>query len=91
MTGKRYILKSKEAGEIRPMNPTFMKKKGDNAMARITMTPEEERELLLVLERYLPDLEIEMSDTDSREFLHALKEREKFMMELIRRLKEVVS
>ncbi|MBN1548537.1 MAG: hypothetical protein JW902_17950 [Syntrophaceae bacterium] len=60
-------------------------------MSRITMTPEEERELLLVLERYLPDLEMEMADTDSKEFLHALKEREKFMMEMIKRLKEVVS
>jgi hypothetical protein len=60
-------------------------------MARITMTPEEERELLLVLERYLPELEMEMSDTDSKAFLNALKEREKFMMELIKRLKEVVS
>ena len=60
-------------------------------MSRITMTPEEERELLLVLERYLPDLEMEMADTDSGEFLHNLKERERFMMEIIRRLKEVVS
>lgn len=68
-----------------------MQTKGENAMSRITMTPEEERELLLVLERYLPDLEMEMADTDSREFLHNLKEREKFMMEIIKRLKEVVS
>lgn len=68
-----------------------MKKKGENAMSRITMTPEEERELLLVLERYLPDLEMEMADTDSKEFLHNLKEREKFMMEIIKRLKGVVS
>lgn len=60
-------------------------------MCRITMTPEEERELLLVLERYLPELETEMAATDSKEFRDALKERETFMIALIKRLKEVIN
>jgi hypothetical protein len=55
------------------------------------MTPEEERELLLVLERYLPELETEMAATDSKEFRDALKERETFMIALIKRLKEVIN
>jgi len=60
-------------------------------MSRINLTPEEEGELLMILERYLPDLEIEMADTDSRDFLHALQKRAVTMRDLIKRLKAVIS
>jgi len=56
-------------------------------MAKINLTPKEEDELLLILERYLPDLEREMADTDRKEFLQALEERAAFMRNLIKRLK----
>ena len=56
-------------------------------MSKIDLTPKEEKELLQILERYLPDLEREMSDTDSKKFLHALEERAVIMRDLIKRLK----
>ena len=56
-------------------------------MSRINFTPGEEKELLQILERYLPDLEREMADTDSKKFLHALEERAVIMKDLIKRLK----
>jgi hypothetical protein len=56
-------------------------------MSRINLTPKEEEELLRILERYLPDLEREMADTDRKELLHALEERAAIMRDLIKRLK----
>jgi hypothetical protein len=56
-------------------------------MSKINLTPKEEEELLGILERYLPDLEREMADTDSKKFLHALEERAVIMKDLIKRLK----
>jgi len=56
-------------------------------MSKINLTTREEEELLQILERYLPDLEREMSDTDRKEFLHALEERAAIMRDLIKRLK----
>jgi hypothetical protein len=56
-------------------------------MSRINLTSREEEELLRILERYLPDLEREMADTDSKKFLHALEERATIMRDLIKRLK----
>jgi hypothetical protein len=64
--------------------------RGESDMSRINLSPAEEGELLQILERYLPDLEIEMADTDRREFHHALKAREVIMKDLIKRLKAVV-
>ena len=60
-------------------------------MSRINFTPEEEKELLQILERYLPDLEIEIADTDRKEFRAELKKREVVMVELIKRLKAIVN
>ena len=60
-------------------------------MSRINFTLEEEKELLLILERYLPELEIEIADTDRKEFRLELKKREVIMVELIKRLKAVVN
>jgi hypothetical protein len=56
-------------------------------MSKINLTPREEEEILRILERYLPDLEREMADTDRKEFLHELEERAAIMRDLIKRLK----
>lgn len=56
-------------------------------MDRLHLTPQEEGELLTILERYLPDLRHEIANTDRKEFRQDLKERESFMTELIQRLK----
>ena len=59
-------------------------------MSRINFTPGEEKELLQILERYLPDLEREMADTERKEFRQELKKREVIIIDLIKRLKAVV-
>jgi hypothetical protein len=57
-------------------------------MSKLNLTPNEENQLLEVLERYYPELQRETADTDSKEFRDALKEREVFMKDLISRLKK---
>jgi hypothetical protein len=57
------------------------------AMSKLNLTPEEEQKLLEVLERYHPALQIEIINTDDREFRRSLKERETFMKGLIEKLK----
>ena len=37
-------------------------------MSKLNLTQEEENELLLILERYLPDIQMEIANTDSKEF-----------------------
>jgi hypothetical protein len=59
-------------------------------MSKINFTPGEEKELLQILERYLPDLEREMADTERKEFRQELKKREVMMRDFIKRLKAVV-
>ena len=56
-------------------------------MDRLHLNPQEEGELLMILERYLPELRYEIAKTDRKEFRKDLKEREVFMEELISRLK----
>lgn len=56
-------------------------------MDRLHLNTQEEGELLMVLERYLPDLKHEIANTDRKEFRRDLKDREVFMTELINRLK----
>ena len=56
-------------------------------MDRLHLTEQEEAELLLILERYLPDLKSEIANTDRKEFRKDLQEREVLMAELISRLK----
>jgi hypothetical protein len=56
-------------------------------MGKLNLTAQEEDEMLLILERYLPDLESEIANTDSKEFRKQLKNREVFMKDLIARLK----
>jgi len=56
-------------------------------MSRLNLTTQEEDKLLIVLERYLPDLTREIADTDKKDFRRNLQEREAFMTDLVRRLK----
>lgn len=56
-------------------------------MDRLHLTESEEGELLTILERYLPELESEIANTDRKEFREELKQREVFMSDLINRLK----
>jgi len=57
-------------------------------MAKLELTPDEEKELLAILERYRHDLRIEVVNTDDREFRRFLRAREDFLNNLIVRLKE---
>jgi hypothetical protein len=56
-------------------------------MEKLHLTSQEEDELLLILERYLPDIKSEIANTDSKEFRKQLKDREVLMTDLIARLK----
>jgi hypothetical protein len=56
-------------------------------MDKLHLEPKEEGELLMILERYLPDLRHEIANTDRKEFRKDLQDREAFMTELISRLK----
>jgi len=56
-------------------------------MSKLDLTREEEKLLLEILERYYPNLRMEVVNTDDREFRRQLKQRETFMKELIERLK----
>lgn len=57
-------------------------------MSAFELNQEEARQLLEVLERYYPSLKIELANTDDRELRRALKVRETFMREMIKRLRE---
>ena len=57
-------------------------------MAKLELTPDEEKELLAILERYRHDLRVEIVNTDDREFRRFLRKREEFLHDLIDRLKE---
>jgi hypothetical protein len=56
-------------------------------MSKLELTPDEEKELLAILERYIYDLRAEIVNTDDREFRRFLRSREGFMSSLINRLK----
>ena len=56
-------------------------------MEKLNLTSQEKEKLLMVLERYLPDIKSEIAHTDSKEFREALKDREVFMADLIGRLR----
>lgn len=57
-------------------------------MSNVELTPDEQKELLAILERYRHDLRIEIVNTDDREFRRFLRKREEFIFDLINRLKE---
>ena len=56
-------------------------------MAKLELTPDEEKELLAILERYRHDIRIEIVNTDDREFRRFLRKREELIIDLINRLK----
>ena len=56
-------------------------------MSKLELTPDEEKELLAILERYIYDLRVEIVNTDDREFRRFLRKREGFLSDLINRLK----
>ena len=56
-------------------------------MSNLELTPDEQKELLAILERYRHDLRIEIVNTDDREFRRFLRKREEFLFDLINRLK----
>jgi hypothetical protein len=58
-----------------------------DAMINFEMTKDEATIVQSVIERYLYHLQTEIMHTDKREFRDALKEREKFLKEIIDRLK----
>ncbi len=55
-------------------------------MAKLELTPDEEKELMAILERYRHDLRVEIVNTDDREFRRFLRKREDFINDLINRL-----
>ena len=56
-------------------------------MSKLELSPDEEKELLAILERYIYDLRVEIVNTDDREFRRFLRKREEFMRSFIDRLK----
>lgn len=56
-------------------------------MVRLEMTKDEAGIVMSVIERYLYHLQVEIIHTDKRDFREALKQREKFLKEIIERLK----
>ena len=56
-------------------------------MIRMEMTKDEATIMEKVIERYLYHLQVEIIHTDKREFREALKQRERFLTEVIDRLK----
>jgi len=56
-------------------------------MISLEMNKDEASTVQNVMERYLSHLQVEIIHTDKREFREALKQREKFMKEIIDRLK----
>ena len=56
-------------------------------MITFEMTKDEANIVQNVIERYLYHLQVEIMHTDKRAFRDALKQREKFLKEIINRLK----
>ncbi|OPY77074.1 MAG: hypothetical protein A4E65_02909 [Syntrophorhabdus sp. PtaU1.Bin153] len=56
-------------------------------MINFEMTKDEANIVQNVIERYLYHLQVEIMHTDKREFREALKQREKFLKDIIERLK----
>ena len=52
----------------------------------IQLTEHEQEMLRSILERYLPDLRIEVANTDDKEYRKYLKEREAFVKEFLGRI-----
>jgi len=55
-------------------------------MVQLQLTEDEARTLLNLIKNYMPELEVEIHRTEDHEFREALKKKEKFLHEIIRRL-----
>jgi hypothetical protein len=55
-------------------------------MVQVTLRPEEAVMLREVLESYISDLRMEISNTDSMDFRQGLKSREEFLKRLLQQL-----
>jgi hypothetical protein len=66
----------------------------DHAMPRevisLEMTKDEANTVQNVIERYLDHLQVEIKYTDKREFQNALKQRERFLREIVDRLNKEI-
>ena len=60
-------------------------------MAAIDLTPKEVEMLRDIVARYLPDLRVEIADTDDKEFRQFLQGRKDFMQDLVQRLGSHIS
>jgi hypothetical protein len=60
-------------------------------MISFEMTKDEANIVQNVIERYLYHLQVEIMHTDKREFRDALKQREKFLKEIIDRMKSKIT
>jgi hypothetical protein len=60
-------------------------------MINFEMTKDEANVVQNVIERYLYHLQVEIMHTDKREFRDALKQREKFLKEIIDRMKSKIT
>ncbi len=59
-------------------------------MSRVDFSPKEEECLLEILQRYLPELESEIANTDDKKFRKALEGRKVLMEDFINRLQTAV-
>ncbi len=57
-------------------------------MSKLELTHEEIEALVAFIERYLPDLRVEIANTDQREFRKFLKQREEFIRAILQRLQQ---
>lgn len=55
-------------------------------MVQLTLAPQEATMLRDVLESYVSDLRMEISNTDSMEFREGLKSREEFLKKILQQL-----
>jgi hypothetical protein len=56
-------------------------------MGKLELTPDEEKELLSFIERYLHDLRAEIANTDDRDFRRSLKNKDGIVRNILERLK----
>ena len=57
-------------------------------MVQLQLTDDEAGILLSLIQNYMPELEVEIHRTEEHEFREALKKKEKFLHDMIRRLGE---
>jgi hypothetical protein len=69
------------------VHPVVQRSRKEGAMINFEMNKDEANIVQSVMERYLYHLQVEIMHTDKKEFRDALLQREKFLKEIIHRLK----